>query len=124
MPKKDREQADADLRDTIETLQANYSCWGYRTLRAQLLLRYGLRVNGKRILMVMHKYDLFRHIRRRFILTTDSDHAFPVYPNLLKGLEVTDVNQVWVADITYIRILTGFVFLAVILEVFSRRVVG
>ena len=124
VPRKDREQADADLRDTIETLQANYSCWGYRTLKAQCWLRYGLRVNGKRILRVMHKYDLFRHIRRRFIRTTDSDHAFPVYPNLLKGLEVTDVNQVWVADITYIRILTGFVFLAVILEVFSRRVVG
>ncbi|MCX5884831.1 MAG: IS3 family transposase, partial [Proteobacteria bacterium] len=124
VPRKDREQADADLRDTIETLQANYSCWGYRTLRAQLLLRYGLRVNGKRVLRVMHKYDLFRYIRRRFIRTTDSDHAFPVYPNLLKGLEVTDVNQVWVADITYIRILTGFVFLAVLLDVFSRRVVG
>jgi len=92
--------------------------------RAQLRLRFGLQVNGKRILRVMHKYDLFRYIRRRFIWTTDSDHAFPVYPNLLKGLEVTDVNQVWVADITYIRILTGFVFLAVLLDVFSRRVVG
>ena len=127
VPRKDREQADADLRDTIETLQANYSCWGYRTLKAQCWLRYGLRVNGKRILRVMHKYDLFRHIRRRFIRTTDSDHAFPVYPNLLKGLEVTDVNQVWVADITYpptADILTGFVFLAVLLDVFSRRVVG
>jgi len=124
VPRKDREQADADLRDTIETLQANYSCWGYRTLKAQCWLRYGLQVNGKRILRVMHKYDLFRQIKRRFIRTTDSDHAFPVYPNLLKGLEVTDVNQVWVADITYIRILTGFVFLAVVLDVFSRRIVG
>lgn len=124
VPRKDREQADADLRDTIETLQANYSCWGYRTLRAQLGLRFGLQVNGKRILRVMHKYDLFRQIKRRFIRTTDSEHGYPVYPNLLKGLEVTDVNQVWVADITYIRILTGFVFLAVLLDVFSRRIVG
>jgi len=124
IPRKDRDQADADLRDKMETLQANYSCWGYRTLRAQLRLRYSLQVNGKRILRVMHKYDLFRQIKRRFIRTTDSEHAYPVYPNLLKGLEVTDVNQVWVADITYIRILTGFVFLAVILDVFSRRIVG
>jgi transposase InsO family protein len=72
----------------------------------------------------MRKYDLFRRMKRRFIRTTDSDHGLRVYPNLLKGLEVTDVNQVWVSDITYIRILTGFVFLAVMLDVFSRRVVG
>ena len=124
VPREDREKADADLRDKIERLQANYSCWGYRTLKAQLFRHYGLQVNGKRILRVMRKYDLFRHIKRRFIKTTDSQHAYRVYPNLLKGLEITDMNQVWVADITYIRILTGFVFLAVILDVFSRRVVG
>jgi transposase InsO family protein len=124
VPRQDREQADADLRDKIEKLQANYSCWGYRTLRAQLFRHYGLQVNGKRILRVMRKYDLFRYIKRRFIKTTDSQHSYRVYPNLLKGLEVTDMNQLWVADITYIRILTGFVFLAVILDVFSRRVVG
>jgi putative transposase len=124
VPREDRDRVDADLRDKMETLQANYSCWGYRTLRAQLKLRYSLQVNGKRILRVMHKYDLFRQIKRRFIRTTDSEHGYPVYPNLLKGVEVTDVNQVWVADITYIRILTGFVFLAVLLDVFSRRIVG
>jgi transposase InsO family protein len=120
----DREQADAELRDKIERLQASHSCWGYRTLRAQLRLVYGQQVNSKRILRVMQKYDLSRQIKRRFIRTTDSEHGYPVYPNLLKGLEVTDVNQVWVADITYIRILTGFVFLAVLLDVYSRRVVG
>jgi transposase InsO family protein len=124
VPRQDREQADADLRDKIEKLQANYSCWGYRTLRAQLFRHYGLQVNGKRILRVMRKYNLFRHIKRRFIKTTDSQHLYRVYPNLLKGLEITDMNQLWVADITYIRILTGFVFLAVMLDVFSRRVVG
>ena len=122
--RQDRERVDADLHDKIETLQANYSCWGYRTLRAQLWLRYDLRVNGKRILRVMHKYDLFRHIKRRFIRTTDSEHSFHIYPNLLRGMEIKDVNRVWVADITYIRILTGFVFLSVILDVFSRRIVG
>lgn len=124
VPRKDREWADADLRDKIEYLQINCSCWGYRTLRAQLRLRYDLQVNGKRILRVMHRYDLFRQIKRRFVKTTDSEHGYPVYPNILKGLEVTEVNHVWVADITYIRILTGFVFLAVLLDVFSRRIVG
>ena len=122
--RKDRERSDADLRDKIETLQAQYSCWGYRTLRAQLWLRYSLQVNGKRILRVMRKYDLFRQIKRRFIRTTDSEHLFPVYPNLIKGLEVGNINRIWVADITYIRILTGFVFLSVVLDLFSRRVVG
>lgn len=122
--RRDREQADADLRDKIEWLQVNYSSWGYRRLKSQLQLRYGLQVNGKRIVRVMRKYDLFRRIKRQFIRTTDSKHGVPVYPHLLKGREVTAINQVWVADITYIRILTGFVFLAVILDVFWRRVVG
>jgi transposase InsO family protein len=72
----------------------------------------------------MKKYELIRRARRRFIATTDSNHGFAVYPNLLKGLEVTGINQVIVADITYIRILTGFVYLAVILDVFSCKVVG
>lgn len=119
-----REKADADLADKIETLQAKYYCWGYRTLRPQLLRHYGIRVNSKRILRIMRKYGLFRAVKRRFVRTTDSDHDYPVYPNLIDGLTVTEVNQVWVADITYIRILTGFVYLAVLLDVFSRRVVG
>jgi putative transposase len=123
-PREVKEQADADLRDKIEWLQANVSSWGYRTLSVQLQRQYGQQVNGKRILRVMRKYDLFRRIKQRFIRTTDSEHGLPVYPNRIKGLEVTAVNQVWVADITYIRIMTGFVFLAVILDVFSRRVVG
>lgn len=123
-PREIKEQVDADLRDKIEWLQANVSSWGYRTLSVQLQRQYGLQVNGKRVLRVMRKYDLFRRIKQRFIRTTDSEHGLPVYPNRIKGLEVTAINQVWVADITYIRILTGFVFLAVILDVFSRRVVG
>ncbi len=122
--RKEKEQADAELCDKIETLQANFSCWGYRTLKSQLLLIHGLKVNGKRFRRVMRKHGLFRRIKRKFIRTTDSNHLFPVYPNLLKGRAVTDMNQVWVSDITYIRIQTGFVYLAVILDVFSRRIVG
>jgi putative transposase len=122
--RKERDRSDADLRDKIEFVQAEYRGWGYRTVQSNMGRHYGLFVNHKRIRRVMRKFDLLRRIKRRFIRTTDSEHGFRVYPNLLKGLEVTDINQVWVADITYIRILTGFVFLAVILDVFSRRVVG
>jgi len=119
-----RDKRDADLRDKIEYLQAEFSCYGYRTIRKQLLRHYGMVVNGKRLLRIMRKYNLLREVKRRFITTTDSDHGHRVYPNLLKGREVTGVNQVFVSDITYIRIVTGFVYLAVILDIFSRRVVG
>jgi len=122
--RKVRDKKDADLRDKIECVQAEYSCWGYRTIQTNLMRHYKLWVNHKRIRRVMQKFNLLRRIKRRFINTTDSNHNFRVYPNLLKGREVTGLNQVWVADITYIRILTGFVFLAVIIDVFSRRVVG
>lgn len=120
----ERDRRDADLRDKIEYLQAEFSCYGYRTLREQLQRQYGMVVNGKRLLRVMGKYNLFQEVKKRFIATTDSNHDHPVYPNLLKSREVTGVNQVWVADITYIRIMTGFVYLAVVLDIFSRRVVG
>ncbi len=120
----ERDRRDADLRDKIEYLQAEFSCYGYRTLRAQFLRQYGMVVNGKRLLRIMRKYSLSREVKRRFVKTTDSDHGHRVYPNLIKGREVSSVNQVWCSDITYIRIVTGFVFLAVILDIFSRRVVG
>jgi len=72
----------------------------------------------------MRENDLLCHIKRRRIKTTNSDHSYPVYPNLIKDLEVCSLNQVWVADITYIRILLAFVYLAVILDAYSRKVVG
>ena len=120
----ERDKCDADLRDKIEYLQAEFSCYGYRTIRQQLLRQYGMVVNGKRLLRIMRKYNLFHEVKQRFINTTDSNHGHPVYPNLLKGREVTGINQVFVSDITYIRIMTGFVYLAVILDIYSRRVVG
>ena len=122
--RQEREISDADLRDKIEFVQTEFRCWGYRTVQVHLARQYNLTVNHKRIRRVMRKFDLLRRIKRRFIHTTDSNHGFKVFPNLLKKLEVDGINQVWVSDITYIRILNGFVFLAVILDVFSRRVVG
>jgi len=118
-----RDQRDAEIRDMIEQIQGEFPRAGYRIVRAHLLRR-GIRVNGKKIRRIMGLYGLRARVKRRFIRTTDSMHGHPVYPNLVEGLTVRGINQVWVADITYIRILTGFVFLAVILDVYSRRVIG
>ncbi len=82
----ERDRRDADLRDKIEYLQAEFSCYGYRTTRKQFLRYYGMVVNGKRLLRIMRKYNLLHEVKRRFITTTDFDHGHRVYPNLLKGL--------------------------------------
>ena len=79
---------------------------------------------GKRIRRVMKKFGLKPITWRRFVHTTDSRHALPVYPNRIKNRQVRAVNQVWVADITYIRIRSSFVYLAAILDLYSRRIVG
>jgi putative transposase len=81
-------------------------------------------VNHKRVLRVMREDNLLSLRRRKFVVTTDSSHTRPVYPNLIVGLELTAPNQVWVADITYIRLREEFAFLAVVLDAFSRRVLG
>jgi transposase InsO family protein len=72
----------------------------------------------------MRESDLLYRVKRRWTKTTDSKHGFPRYPNLIKGINISRLNQVWLSDITYIRIRTGFVYLAAILDAFSRRVIG
>jgi transposase InsO family protein len=119
-----KEKEDADLCSKIEGLQNEYSCWGYRTIKVQLKKHLSMQVNKKKILRIMRKFGLFHKIKRHFVKTTDSNHGFKIYPNLLKGKTVNSLNRVWVSDITYIRILNGFVFLAVIIDLYSRRVVG
>ncbi len=81
-------------------------------------------MNHKRVLRIMRENDLICRAGRRRIRTTNSDHSFSVFPNLIKDLVITSVNQVWVCDITYVRILTAFVYLAVILDLYSRKVIG
>lgn len=115
---------DAQLRDEIEEIQKEFPNAGYRSMRFYLYQKHGRWYNGKKIRRIMYRYGLQAQIRRKFICTTNSKHTYPVFPNLIKGLEVTGINQVWVSDITYIRIGTGFVYLAVILDVYSRRVIG
>lgn len=118
-------KADADVRDLIEETQAEFPFYGYRRIHEWLERKRGITVNEKRILRIMKKFGLKALIWRGFkIKTTDADHNYGYAPNRLPGMKLTGINQVWVTDITYIRILAGFVYLAVIIDLFSRRVVG
>jgi putative transposase len=114
---------EADLRDRIEQVVVEFTRYGYRRVTHQLR-REGWEVNHKRVARMMREQSLQCQVKRRWVKTTDSDHGFRIYPNLVKGLEVRGRNQVWVADITYIRILSGFLYLAVVLDLFSRKVIG
>ena len=114
---------EADLRGRIEAICLEFPRYGYRRVTKQLQYE-GWRVNHKRVLRVMRESDLLCQVRRKRTRTTDSRHPFPRYPNLVKGMAVTRPNQVWVADITYIRIMTGFMYLAAILDGWSRKVIG
>jgi putative transposase len=121
--REERERSDADLRGQVESVQVVHPRAGYRTVR-QYLARQGVRVGERRLRRVMTKFGLKARIKRAFVRTTDSNHPHRVYPNLIQGMIVTGIDQIWVSDITYIRIDNGFVYLAVILDLFSRRVVG
>jgi len=121
--RQDKLKQDADLRDRIEQIVLEFPGYGYRRVTRQLQ-REGLRVNHKRVLRLMRQAGLLCRKKKRFVFTTDSKHSFRVYPNLVKDLLPTRTNQVWIADITYIRLLYEFVYLAAILDAFSRKVVG
>ena len=114
---------EADLRDKIETICLGFPRYGYRRVTAALA-REGKRVNHKKVLRLMRESDLLCRVKRRRVKTTDSRHCFPRYPNLTKGMVITHLNQVWLSDITYIRIRTGFIYLAAILDAYSRKVIG
>lgn len=114
---------DATLCERMHALALVFPRYGYRRMTAQLR-REGFQVNHKRVLRLMRASNLLCQTKRRFIRTTDSEHDLPLYPNLTRELELTQINQLWVADITYIHVQEGFAYLAVILDAFSRRVVG
>lgn len=119
----EKRQADADLRDRIEEIALRFPRYGYRRMSRQLE-REGFRVNHKRVLRLMRESDLLVKCRRKWLSTTDSRHGFRVWPNLYRETTPSGINQVWVADLTYVRLRWEFVYLAVILDAFSRRVVG
>jgi putative transposase len=114
---------EADLRDRIEQIVMEFARYGYRRVTHQLRGE-GWKINHKRVARLMREQSLQCQVKRRWVKTTDSEHGYRIYPNLLKRFEVSRRNQVWVSDITYIRILTGFLYLAVVLDLFSRKVIG
>jgi transposase InsO family protein len=118
-PKAERIQ----LRDAIQRLALVDRHYGYRRILRELK-KEGWIVNHKRLLRFMREDNLLSIRRRRFVVTTDSQHGWRVYPNLARYMVLSDINQLWVADITYIRLKEEFIYLAIILDVYSRRVVG
>jgi putative transposase len=112
-----------EIRDAMQRIALQFRGYGYRRITAELKRR-GFEANHKRVLRLMRQDNLLCLRRRSFWVTTDSRHPWPVYPNLAAGIRPDRVNQLWVADITYIRLRKEFVFLAVILDAFSRRVIG
>jgi putative transposase len=112
-----------ELRDAMQRIALKFPAYGYRRITAELQ-RNGFLVNHKRVLRLMREDNLLCLRPKSFVITTDSHHDLAVYPNLARGVTPKERNQLWVADITYIRLRKEFVFLAVLLDAFSRRVIG
>jgi transposase InsO family protein len=118
-----RPDRDMDLRDAIQRMALEWPSYGRPRITAELRRR-GWTVNAKRVHRLLREDNLLCVRKRKFVVTTDSNHGRKVYPNLARDLVLTGVDQLWRADITYIRLREEFVFLAVILDSFSRRVIG
>ncbi len=117
-------EEDMEVRSVIQQIAVEHRRrYGYRRISAELRRR-GMLVNHKRVLRIIREDNLLAVQPRAFVVTTDSDHEFEVYLNLASRMKLTGMNQLWVADITYIRLKKEFVYLAVILDAFSRKVVG
>ena len=116
-------EVDIELRDAIECIILDFPGYGYRRV-THALKRTGWIVNHKRVLRIMREESLLCHLKRQFVPTTDSQHPYQVYPNLVKGMIIEAPDVVWVADLTYIRLPSTFVYLAAILDAYSRKCVG
>jgi len=114
---------DMELRDEIQKIALEWPSYGSRRVTAELRAR-GWKVNRKKVQRILREDNLLCVVKRKFVVTTDSEHPLPVYPNLAGTMKVTGPDQLWVADITYIRLEEEFVYLAVILDAYSRRVIG
>ena len=118
-----RADDDMDLRDAIQRIVVDWPCYGRPRITAALR-RQGWVVNPKRVYRLLREDNLLCLRKRKFVVTTDSNHQRKVYPNLAGQMTLNGINQLWVADITYIRLEAEFVYLAVVLDAFSRRVIG
>ena len=115
--------AAVELRDAMQRIALEFPSYGWPRMTEELKRR-GWAVNHKRVYRLMREDNLLCLRRKKFVVTTDSAHTLPVYPNLARQMKLTGLDQLWVADITYIRLRAEFVYLAVILDAFSRRVIG
>ena len=117
-------EEETEVRSVIQQIALEHRRrYGYRRITAELRRR-GMQVNHKRVVRIMRKDNLLALQPKRFKVTTDSNHKFEIYLNLAARMKLTGINQLWVADITYVRLKAEFVYLAVILDAFSRKVVG
>jgi putative transposase len=115
--------ADMDLRDEMQKIALEWPSYGSRRITAELKAR-GWEVNRKRVQRLMREDNLLCVVKRKFVVTSDSAHGLRIYPNRAASMILTGVDQLWVADITYIRLEEEFVYLAVILDAYSKRVIG
>jgi transposase InsO family protein len=122
-PGREQPDKDPDLRDQIQRIALEFPCYGRPRITAELKRR-GWKAGHRRVGRIMREDNLLCLRKRKFVVTTDSDHNLRVYPNLAGSMELTGLDQLWIADITYIRLETEFVYLAVVLDAFSRRVIG
>jgi len=121
---RQRLDRDVDLRDEIQRIALEYPSYGRPRITAELNSR-GWKVGHRRVRRILKEDNLLCLRRRKFrVITTDSDHRLRVYPNLAAEMNVTQIDQLWIADITYIRLDAEFIYLAVVLDAFSRRVIG
>ena len=117
------EDAGIDLRDEIQRIALEWPCYGWRRMTAELRRR-GWTVKPQTGAGILREDNLLCLRRRKFVVTTDSNHKLPVHPNLAGEMVLSGIDQLWISDITYIRLETEFVFLAVVLDAYSRRVIG
>ena len=114
---------EVELRGQIQSIALEMRSYGYRPITKELQRR-GVKANHKRVLRLLREDNLLCLRQRAFVRTTDSNHSLTVYPNLARGLVLSNINQLWVSDITYIRLRREFVYLAVVLDAYSRRCIG
>jgi transposase InsO family protein len=120
---KPKDKKETDMKKKIEDISREHPYYGYRRITTQLR-RDKVIVNHKKVLKIMQEMGIQGRIKRKYIATTNSKHHNKIYSNLIKDKELTGINQVWCADITYISILNGFVYLAALIDVYSRKIVG
>jgi putative transposase len=120
---REPDAAEMALRDAIQKAALDHRSYGYRRIKIEIE-KAGFLVGVKRVRRIMRQDNLLAVRHRKFVVTTDSDHPYRVFSNLAQYLELTDIDQLWVADLTYIRLQSEFVYLAVILDAWSRKVVG